>query len=112
MLPLRANLTYSGLKSVGFASVMLLLTACQSLQESNQGVRMANQAAAKAARSENRTWQAPSLQGEATELSELIQDGGLDRLITQAIQANPDLQQVLLTLKFREGQLKQTDAAL
>lgn len=45
-----------------------------------------------------------------TALTDLIQSGALDQVVRQAIDANPGLQQTLLTLRIREAELRQTGA--
>ncbi|WP_323127314.1 TolC family protein [Marinobacter sp. JSM 1782161] len=45
-----------------------------------------------------------------TALNDLIRSDALDQLIQQAIDANPGLQQTLLTLRIREAELRQTGA--
>lgn len=54
-----------------------------------------------------------STQGDgqaASSLSDLIRSDVLDQLVQQALNANPGLQQTLLTLRIRETELRQTGA--
>jgi outer membrane protein TolC len=84
--------------------------ACQSLPGSN--VQSTNSQLATKHLTDKTNWQNTSLEGEATDLTQLIDDEGLTALIDLAIKANPDLQQVLLTLKIRAAQLNQADSNL
>lgn len=53
----------------------------------------------------------PEADGQTvTSLTDLIQSSTLDQLVQQAIDANPGLQQTLLTLRIREAELRQTGA--
>ncbi|EAQ67237.1 putative outer membrane transport protein [Marinomonas sp. MED121] len=91
-------------------ALTFVLSACQSLPEDS--ATHSHQAALQASLSEKTSWQEPPLTGHATHLNELIDDEGLNTLLLQAIKANPDLQQVLLTLKIRAAQLNQVDSSL
>lgn len=85
------------------------LAACQSMPGSDNQSAHLNTLAASDVQTEKENWQATPLHGEATSLIALIDDDSLTQLVKQAITANPDLQQVLLTLKIRQAQLNQAD---
>lgn len=100
------------LKSLSIAALAFSLMACQSMTGVDDKRAQVNGVAAIERQSEKEIWQVQPLAGEATSLVELIDDAGLTLLIEQAIKANPDLQQVLLTLKIRTAQLNQADSNL
>ncbi|WP_438466776.1 TolC family protein [Marinomonas sp. PE14-40] len=102
-------------KLVKFSSMTVLafsLAACQSLPSSDDEPANVNSLAASEVQTEKAQWQSAPITGEATSLTELIDDKSLTALIEQGISANPDLQQVLLTLKIRRAQLNQADDSL
>lgn len=103
---------YLKIKPWCLTSLALLLTACQSLPGSKSEAHLLSSQTLKQTQAQKEQWQTAPTQGEATTLTQLIDDQGLNQLIYQAIKANPDLQQVLLTLKIRAAQLKQTDSSL
>ena len=100
------------LRLAGVSVLALSLIACQTLTENGTRSNQISTQAQEEAQTDKQTWQSSPLVGTTTHLSELIDDANLTQLITQAIQANPDLQQVLLTLKIRAAQLKQADSNL
>lgn len=97
-------------KKLSLCALSVSLIACQSLPGSN--VQSTNSQLATERLSEKTSWQSTALEGEATHLAELIDDDSLTALIDLAIEANPDLQQILLTLKIRAAQLNQADSNL
>ncbi len=112
MLLFRHNKHPSFVKTLGISALALSLIACQSLPDTDASASQGNALLATERQAEKANWQSTVLEGEATSLNELIDDPDLARLITHAIKANPNLQQVLLTLKIREAQLKQADSNL
>lgn len=63
---------------------------------------------AEQAKTELATWESPVLEGQATTLNQLIPSPELDKLVQQALDNNPDLQQSLLTLKIYASEYNQS----
>lgn len=82
----------------------LILAACSTTNERQDFTQLAEQELTDA----NRVladWSALDNVAPSNFLNELIDDPGLDLLITQALSANPSLQQTLLTLKASEWEV-------
>ncbi|SFC97725.1 efflux transporter, outer membrane factor (OMF) lipoprotein, NodT family [Microbulbifer thermotolerans] len=85
--------------------VTLLISACSHLPESSESLTQA-----EADRQSLSHWSELDSASDASYLNELISAPELDALIQEALAANPDLQQTLLSLKILQAQYRQTRA--
>lgn len=95
----------SFLKPILIAGAVLVLSSCSIVPQENYT------ALAEKERQLVTEWPAQETGAEkATVLKELISDPELDSLIDEALQANPNLQQTVLTLKILGAQRRETTA--
>ena len=84
---------------------LLFLAACSSMPEQPDYSSRVDQDI-----QEVTTWSQPSNAQAKSYLNELINSEELNTLLVAALEANPNLQQTLLTLKIRRAQTRQTRA--
>lgn len=90
----------------GCLCLSLSLTACSSDMQRGKIADKAQKESAALIDKKETQWRQLNEVAPISYLTDLIQDAQLDRLIQQALTANPDLQKTLLTLKASTWQLK------
>ncbi|MBJ7537416.1 efflux transporter outer membrane subunit [Marinomonas transparens] len=99
---------YKPLWNIGLLCFSLVLTACASTENREKFANLAQQELNRVSSEKATQWKQLDQVAPASYLTDLLQDPQLDKLIKQALIANPNLQSTLLTLQTSVWELKST----